>query len=310
MKKLWVLWLSVCLLSQALAKDNVVNISYVKSPFNLQLMVMKEQGLLEKALAKEGVEVRWHEITSGSKQAQAMASGDLDIGGVMNSTSVLLANGAGNPVKIIAGVSRPTDTFALVGANNGATTVAELKGKTVAGPKGTVLHQMLVAALVRENLNIHDVKFLQMGIPAAFAALQSGELDAALLAASTVIAAQKEGASIITTADGLVVPKLVMAASQTFLDEHPQWSAIVVSSHDEAWQWISDNPDAAIALGAKLQDMTLSDAQLLFDWAHFTQRFNQADIASMEADMQFLIDNDMMQQAVDIPSLFWSGSLE
>lgn len=310
MKKIFALLLSMGLFAQTLGKDNTLDISYVKSPFNLQLMVMKHQQLLEKAFAKEGIEVRWHEITSGSKQAQAIASGDLDIGGVMNSTSVLLANSAGNPIKIIAGVSRPTDTFALVAAKNGPQTIANLKGKTVAGPKGTVLHQLLVAALAKENLTINDVKFLQMGIPAAFSALQSGKIDAALLAASTVVAAKKEGLAIITTADGLVVPKLVMTTGQSVIDEHPQWIDLVVNSHDKAWQWINSHTDEAIVLGAKLQDIAVEDAKMLFDWAHFTQRFNQADIKSMQEDMYFLIDNHMMQNSVNISDLFEPGSIE
>ena len=36
-----------------------VNIVYVKAPFNLQNMVIKDQKLLEKAFAKDGVKVNW-----------------------------------------------------------------------------------------------------------------------------------------------------------------------------------------------------------------------------------------------------------
>ena len=95
--------------------DKVLNISYVKSPFNLQSIVMKRQGLLEKELEPLGVKVVWHEITSGAQQAQAMAAGSLDVGGVMNTTSIQMARGEGNPIKIVAGVSRPTGVFAIVG---------------------------------------------------------------------------------------------------------------------------------------------------------------------------------------------------
>lgn len=42
-----------------------VNIVYVKAPFNLQNMVIKDQKLLEKAFAKDGVKVNWKTITSG-----------------------------------------------------------------------------------------------------------------------------------------------------------------------------------------------------------------------------------------------------
>ena len=193
--------LVLLLTGNAMAKT--LNISYVRAPFNLQMIVLREHRLLEKHLKPLGVDVVWHEITSGSHQAQALASGDLD---VMNTTSVQLANAEGNPVQIIAGVSRPTDVFALVAAQGGVTSVRELKGKTVAGSKGTVLHQLLVAALAREGMSMQDIQFVQMGTEKAFAALQSRRVDAALLAANMVIKAQQEGGRILVTATGLVRP--------------------------------------------------------------------------------------------------------
>jgi len=56
-----------------------VNIVYVKAPFNLQNMVIKDQKLLEKAFAKDGVKVNWKTITSGAQQSQAMAAGSVDV---------------------------------------------------------------------------------------------------------------------------------------------------------------------------------------------------------------------------------------
>ncbi len=245
-------------LSNAVLAKDVLRISYVRSPFNLQTIVMKEHQLLEQKLAPLGVKVEWIEINSGAKQAQALASGDLDIGGVMNTTSVMMANGEGNPIKIIAGVSRPTDVFAIVAAKGGITTPTELRGKTIAGPKGTTLHQLLVAALVKENLSINDVNYIQMDIPQAFAALQSGRIDAALLAANFVIDAQKEGSQVIATASGYVTPLLVMTTSENFAQKYPDLVGATVSAHDAAWQWIVENKNEAIALGAKVQRCKIS----------------------------------------------------
>ena len=74
-----------------------ISITYVKSPFNLQNIVMKERGMLEDAFKVEGVKINWRVINSGAIQGQAMASGDLDFSAVMNTASVLMAAGAGNP---------------------------------------------------------------------------------------------------------------------------------------------------------------------------------------------------------------------
>lgn len=287
-----------------------LDISYVQSPFNLQMIVMKEHGLLEAEMAKQNVIVKWHEITSGSQQAQALASGDLDIAGVINTASVLMANGAGNPVRVLAGVSRPTDTFAIVGRKNGPSTIAELKGKKIAGPKGTVLHQTLVAALAKEGMSIQDVEFLQMGIPQAFAALQSGQVDAALLAAGAIMNAEREGARTITTATGLTVPTLVMATSENIATTHPNWIAAVIRAHDQAAHWIAANKDAAIALGAKQQGVSMDEAKTLYDWAHFTQRLTPDDLNNLQTEMQFMLDNDLMRKPVDIKAIILPQAMQ
>lgn len=294
----------------AVAADDTLNISYVKSPFNLQSIVMKRLGLLEKELEPLGVKVAWHDINSGAQQARAMAAGSLDVGGVVNTTSIQMARGEGNPIKIVAGVSRPTGVFAIVGKKGGVTDVKSLKGKIVAGPKGTVLHQILVAALAREGMGIEDVQFIQMDIPKAFAALESGRADAALLAANTVVNAQNSGGTILATADGLAVPLLAVAASESFINEHPDRLAALLRAHDKAAAWIADHHDEAVAMGAEEQGVDIPTAEKLFAWSHFTQRFNQADLDSMNDDLQFMLDNGMMRNKVDSRDIVLPCALE
>ncbi|WP_319528843.1 ABC transporter substrate-binding protein [uncultured Cohaesibacter sp.] len=287
-----------------------INVSYVTSPFNLQVMVTKLQGRLEKEFGKDGITVNWHEITSGAKQAQAMAAGSLDFGMVMNSTSVLMANAAGNPVKIVSAVSRPSETFALVAGKDGPKTIEDLKGKTVAGPKGTVLHQMLVAAVDKAGLEQNDVKFVSMDLPKARAAMLSGNVDAALLAASLVIKSVEEGAHVVTTASGLVTPKLVLASSAAFVEAHPDLVERVIKVHKEAQAFIDANRDEAIALGAKEKNISIEDATKLADWAGYTTSLAQDDLDSMKADMDFLVANDLIKQVVDLDDVVMPSAME
>ena len=287
-----------------------INVSYVTSPFNLQVMVTKLQGRLEKEFKKDGIRIKWHEITSGAKQAQAMAAGSLDFGMVMNSTSVLMANAAGNPLIIVSAVSRPSQTFAIVAGENGPRTIADLKGKTVAGPKGTVLHQMLLAALHKAGLRQSDVQFFSMGLPKARAAMLSGDVDAALMAASLVIRSLAEGAHVIATAESLVTPKLVLAARGDFVAQHPNLVARVVKVHKEAQAYIDENRSEAIAMGAKEKNISVADASKLAEWADFTTSLTPGDLQSMEADMDFLIANDLIKKAVDLNDVVAPSAIE
>ena len=280
-----------------------LNIVYVKAPFNLQNMVLKERGMLEKAFEKYGTRVKWHTITSGAKQAQAMAAGSIDVSAVMNTASFLMGNGAGSTIYIADGVAHPTDTFAIVGPKGKNLSIKDLRGKKVAGPRGTVLHQLLVAALKKEGMTIDDVEFISMDPAPALSALLTGNADAALLAASAVIKAQESGCKTIATARGLVNVNLVLTASKSFAQNNPEALKLVVATHREALDWIQKNSKAAIELGAKEHGISVKDAQTLADWSHYYSTVTDQDIKGLKLDQAFLIENGMMQKPVDVEKL-------
>lgn len=312
MKKLVLLGALTGLMSSAVWAQDLkeINMVYVKSPFNLQCMVMKEQGLLEKAFAKDGIKVNWHTITSGAKQAQAMASGDIDVSAVMNTASVLMSNGADNPVYIISGVAHPADTFAIVGKKGQPMDIKSLKGKKIAGPRGTVLHQMLVAALAKNGMTMDDVEFVSMGLPAALTAVSSGQVDASLLAASLVIKAEQAGCKVMTTAKDLVNVNLVMTARAKFIQEHPEAVAKIVGVEKQALTWINANKDEAVALGAKIHGISLDDAKKLASWSNYYQTLTSADIKGLKADQTFLLDNKLMAKKINVEKIVWKTALE
>lgn len=287
----------------ALAMD--LNICYVKSPFNLQNIVMKENRMLEKEFAGSDVKVIWHEINSGAKQAQALAAGALDVSAVMNTASLLLAVGVGNDLVIATGAAHPNRVFALVGKKGHNYSVKDLKGKTVAGPRGTVLHQMLVAALKKEGMTMQDIQFVSMDPPKAYAALVGNSVDAALLAAGLVVKANDAGMKTITTAEGLVKPNLVMVARRAYAEEHPDLLKRVVAVHRKAHAWINENKEKALEMGAKAQGVSPEVAQKLFDWSSFYDVLTEDDIRGMQEDKRFLIENGLMRtkMRIDVRSL-------
>ena len=297
--------------TSAFSQDNTLDICYVKSPFNLQNIVMKEKGLLEKEFAGDKINVRWHSINSGAKQTQAMASGDLDVSAVMNTASLLLAAGVGNDLVIITGAAHPNNVFALVGKKGKQLRIRDLKGKTVAGPRGTVLHQLLVAALKKEGLTMKDINFVSMDPPKAYAALAGDSVDAALLAAGLVIKANDAGMKTITTAEGLVKPNLVMVARRAWAEENPETLARVVKVHRETLAWIRANKDEALQMGAKAQGVSKEVAAKLYDWSSFYDVLTEDDLKGMEDDKRFLIENGLMRTKIriDVKSLVYPSAM-
>ncbi|MCL1927734.1 MAG: NrtA/SsuA/CpmA family ABC transporter substrate-binding protein [Treponema sp.] len=280
-----------------------INISYVEAPFNLQIIVMKERRMLENAFAPLGVSVRWHVINSGADQTQAMAAGSLDIASVINSTSVILANAAGNPVEIAALVSRPQQTFALMVGPNGPRTIRELRGKTIAGPKGSVLHQMLIAALVKEGMKASDVRLINMGLPEARTALLSNRVDGALQAAGFIIRNEEAGMRTLFTADGYLTTLLFTAVRPEFAKNYPELLRIYLQVQKEAYNWITEHTTEAVSMGSRLQQVSAADGMKLFRWSGIAQIMEQSDVLALREDVDFLFRQKMIERKIN-PSQF------
>lgn len=292
------------LVAQCQTWPQQLNITYVKAPFNIQNIVMKNQGLLEKEFAKEGIKINWIPIKAGLNQVRGMAAGEIDMVAAMNTSTLLIANSAGNRIVIVDGVAHPDDTFAIV-AKPEVKNIVDLKGRQIVGPKGTVLHHLLSAALKSSGIEMKDVKWVSMNLPASLTTLLGGRADAALLAAGGILAAEKAGFHALVKAKGLIETNLVLAARGDFAKEYPDVVRRVAKVNREALQWALTNKPQAIALGAKELQLSKEDAAKLFDWSHFYSDITQKDVDALQNSQRFLLEQKMMNRSVDINTLIF-----
>lgn len=306
MKKLFsILFLGLfSLVAQCQTWPQQLNITYVKAPFNIQNIVMKNQGLLEKEFAKEGIKINWIPIKAGLNQVRGMAAGEIDMVAAMNTSTLLIANSVGNRIVIVDGVAHPDDTFAIM-AKPEVKNIVDLKGRQVVGPKGTVLHHLLSAALKSSGIEMKDVKWVSMNLPASLTTLLGGWADAALLAAGGILAAEKAGFHALVKAKGLIETNLVLAARADFAKEYPDVVRRVAKVNRQALQWALSNKSQAIALGAKELQLSEEDAAKLFEWSHFYSDLTQKDIDALQNSQRFLLEQKMMNCSVDINTLIF-----
>lgn len=306
MKKLFsLLFLGLfSLVAQCQTWPQQLNITYVKAPFNIQNIVMKSQGLLEKEFAEEGIKINWIPIKAGLNQVRGMAAGEIDMVAAMNTSTLLIANSAGNRIVIVDGVAHPDDTFAIV-AKPEVKNIVDLKGRQIVGPKGTVLHHLLSTALKSSGVEMKDVNWVSMNLPASLTTLLGGRADAALLAAGGILAAEKAGFHALVKAKGLIETNLVLAARGDFAKEYPDVVRRVAKVNRQALQWALSNKSQAIALGAKELQLSKEDAAKLFEWSHFYSDLTQKDIDALQNSQRFLLEQKMMNRSVDINTLIF-----
>lgn len=284
-----------------------INLTYVKAPLNFPSIIQKQDDLFGKEFSSDNIAVNFYEITSGPDQTAALASGELDILHALGGTSALIAASNGVDLKIINTYSRSPKGFMILTNNDEIVSAKDLVGKKVAGPKGTILHQVLIAALNKEGYSIDDVEFINMGIPEAAVALEDGSVDAALIAGPTAYKAVKNGSKIVANGEGLVDGIIVTAVSGEFAEKHPDIIERFKKVENETLEYINNNFDEAMGKVSEEVGLTVDEVKEMYDWYDFSLDITDNDIKSLEDTQKFLIDNGLQENEVNVQDLIYKA---
>lgn len=280
-----------------------VAISYVKLPLNVPSIIEKNNESFEKAFGENNISVTFPEITQGSKMTEALASGSLDFCNALGGTSAILAAANGVDIKIIGTYSRAPKAFTIMAKDESIKSIADLKGKKIVGPMGTILHQLLLSALVSENMSLDDVEFINMGISDGLAAMSSGSADIALVAGPAVNSAMEAGNHIITTGEGFLDATIVIATSGDMVKNYPDLVKKYLSVHNESLEFMVSNPDETLEMAAAETGISVDAVKEMLPWYDFNPEITDKDIEELEKTQDFLIENGMLEKAIDINSI-------
>ena len=280
-----------------------VQATYVEAPLNVPSIVEKEKGWLADSFKEEGIDFSYSNLTTGPEQTQALASGDIQFLNAVGATSVILSASNGADIKIMSMYSRSPQAFMLFTNRDGIKSPKDLVGKKVAGPKGTILHELLVNYLATAGLTEKDIEFVQMDIPSAQAALVAKEVDFALLAGPTAYNMIQDGYQVVTNGEGLVDGTIVVATSEDFYSKNPGLVKKFLQVQKETLQYIEENNEEALKITAEKTGLPLDGVKEMYKMYDFNMDITPADIESMEKTVQFMKDNNMIENDVDIESL-------
>lgn len=288
-------------------KPDKIGITYVKLPFNAPAIIARRLGLFEKEFGPDGIAVRMPEMSTGSQQMQAMAAGSIQFASVAGGETAILARSNGIDLKIIAAFSRAPKAFTIMVRNPVIKKLSDLKGKIVVGPKGTVSHHLLIAALRREGLSAADIKFVNMTVPQAQTALVAGSADAALIVGSAIIMAESAGARVLVDGQGLVSGLTVTIVAGSFLKEHPDIVKRYLRVQQQALQYMRMNPSETIKIVAEETQISETSVRKMLPWYDFGSKITPQDIADLIATQRFLKENDLLTDTIDVNQLLEVG---
>lgn len=239
---------------------NKIRIGYQQVP-NGDLVV-KNLGYLEAAFGP-GVAIEWNLFASGGDVNQAVLAGSVDIGLVGSSpASRGLSSGIEYRVPWIFDVIGSAE--ALV-AKPGITSVADLKGKTVATPFASTSHFSLLAALADAGVAESDVKIIDAEPDAIYAGWSAGQIDAAYVWNPNLAKLKEDGGTVLIdsaqlAAKGKTTYDLAIVTND-FANKYPEAVNIWAAQQDKAVKLIKSDPDAAAAAIAIELNITPEEAK-------------------------------------------------
>lgn len=304
MKKRFFLFLIPCFLLMAISDvyaAGKLKVSFVKPPLNAPAMVERELGLFEKYTGRP---VEYIELFHGPQQLQALMSDSVLFLPAVGSTSVLLAAANGADVRITGICARAPESFKIMTRpDSDIMSISGLKGARVAGPKGTVLHELLAVSLSEAGMSMDDVEFLPMSVPAALSALIAGRVDVALLTGVPGWKMTQKGFRVIADGKGRIGGQVLSVARGTKVKKEPETFRALMNARVDSVKWLKSHPEETAAIVAEVMNLKPEIVAAQLPFYDFSVEISELDLKTLQQTADFMFKNGFMRENVDVSSL-------
>jgi sulfonate transport system substrate-binding protein len=298
--------------SQAQAQDKKIVIGFQKS--STLLILLKGQGILEKALAGQGVEVEWNEFTSGLPMVEALNVGALDLSADVADTVPLFAQSAGTDFTyFLQERPSPTAEGIVVPKDSPVQTTADLKGRKLAVAKASGAHYLTVSALKKAGLTFgKDVEIAYLQPADARTAFESKAIDAwatwdPFLATVEIVSGARKIDDGSTT--GVSYTRFYPISTK-FLAENPDLAKIIADELTKIGEWVKANPDEAAKIQAPLVGLDIEVVKLGNSRRSYAVAAVDAEaIAEQQKIADLFVDEGLLPKPIKVSAVpAWQGA--
>ncbi len=268
--------------------------------YNPVSLLLKERGILEKALEADGIKVRWVFSAGSNKALEFLNAGSIDFGSTAGAAA-LIGKINGNPIKSIYVYSRPEWTALVTGAKSEITKVADLRGKRVAVTRGTDPHIFLVRALADAKLTEKDVKLVLLQHADGRLALERGDVDAWAGLDPMMAAAEVESGAKLFYRKPEDNTWGILNVREAFANENPALVKKVLAAYEQARAYALTNPaevKKVLVDATKLSDAVIERQLTRTELTHST--IGQAQIDGITAAGLALKDAGVLPATTDV----------
>ena len=228
------------------AENITLNIGFQKYGI---LPIVKERGLLEETLKKQGINIKWVEFPAGPQLLEGLNVGSVSFGEAGEAPPIFAQAANSNLVYVANQPAAPNAEALIVQKDSKIQSAQDLKGKRIALNKGSNVHYLLVKLLEANHIKLNEVDIVYLPPSDARAAFERGAVDAWVIWDPFFAAAEQQiGARVIATGANLVNNYQFYLADRQFAEQHPKVLQAVVKELNTTTQWIAQHQDEAAKL--------------------------------------------------------------
>lgn len=195
--------------------------------------------------------IEWSSFPNAAPLLEALNAGAIDTG-VGGDSAFIFAIGTGAKIKAIgAQLSKGPGPLLVVRGDSPIRTIDQIAGMRIATPRGSVSHNLILAALEAQGKPYDAVKFAFLSPQDGQAAMQGGSVDGWAIWDPNATLAVNQGARIVTGSEGLVASYgLLFARDGAIADKRP----LLADYHRRlyaGWDWAANHSPAYSELLAK-----------------------------------------------------------
>ncbi|OOM14344.1 ABC transporter substrate-binding protein [Clostridium saccharobutylicum] len=207
-----------------------------------------ESALKAAGLDNTPYKVEYNTFQGGNLCLQAMAADQIDFIGSSETPPVFAAESQNQGNFKIVAVSHASTLLQelVIPKDSDIKSVADLKGKKVGYINSTTAQYFLIKMLEKAGLKWNDINAKQLSTADGVTALTGGQIDAFASYGVSIIAAHKNGATTLESAQNILSGYFPYEASVTALKDEGKKAAITdyLGRLEKANQWKRDNPEA------------------------------------------------------------------
>lgn len=296
-------------------KEKIV-LGYFPNLNHAPALVAKEKALYEAHLG-EDVEIEYMTFSGGSDFMTALAAGEIQ-GGLVGPGPAMNSYISGVDVQLIA-ASSTGGTVIMSRKDSDIEEPEDITDATFISPHVGCTHDVQFETYMKEELDITSNRTggtmnHVTGKPAQYTTMfENGDVDVATAPEpwASVLEAEQDANVVIDTPEvafGTTLPAAIFVTSGDFIEQSPETVQKLMDAHEEAIDFIHENPDDAIDItidaideitGQKLERSVLENAwERTFFAADFDADVIQA-FGDASYDLQFLKEQPDFSEFVD-----------